>query len=139
MSEGTIESKAGVDPLILVMGPEHGGRTRGVGTNVGYKKGIEGYIRKKRTYQHREEIENLVTQKVKEVIMSPEFWEKMRGVIRREIQSESNKGLSARQDEVEFPRQSVTSTTNVIKLNCIKVKVFFGFCFLQMCILHNVS
>ena len=81
-----------------------------------------------------------MTQKVKEVIMSPEFWEQMRGVIRTEIQSESNKGLSAaRQDEVEFPQQSVASKTNVINLSCIKVKVFSLFCFLQMCILHNVS
>ncbi|GJW35401.1 protein exportin 1A [Tanacetum coccineum] len=29
LSEGTIESNAGVDPLIMVMGSEHGGRTRG--------------------------------------------------------------------------------------------------------------
>ena len=80
-----------------------------------------------------------MTQKVKEVIMSPEFWEKMRRVIRREIQSESNEGLSARQDEVEFPRQSVASTTNVINLSCIKVKVCLVFVFYKMCILHNVS
>ncbi|GKC79366.1 ulp1 protease family, C-terminal catalytic domain-containing protein, partial [Tanacetum coccineum] len=128
LSEGTIESKAGVDPLIMVMGPEHGGRTRGVGTNVGYKKGIKGYIRKKRTYQHRqedyEEMEIRVLQKVKAVIKTTEFWEEMRVEMRRELESESNEGLSTGKDEVEFPRQSVASTTSIIKLSCIKEETY---------------
>ncbi|GKD31978.1 hypothetical protein Tco_1242756, partial [Tanacetum coccineum] len=46
LAQGSNESKAGVDPLILVLGPEHEGRTRGVGCDIGYKKGIEGYVRK---------------------------------------------------------------------------------------------
>nr|GEW99315.1 protein exportin 1A [Tanacetum cinerariifolium] len=47
LAQGFSESKAGVDPLILVLGPEHEGRTRGVECDIGYKKGIEGYARKR--------------------------------------------------------------------------------------------
>ncbi|GJR22562.1 hypothetical protein Tco_0971089 [Tanacetum coccineum] len=98
LSEGTIESKAGVDPLIMVMGPEHG----------------EDY----------EEMEIQVLQKVKAVIKTIEFWEEMRVEIRRELESESNEGLSTGKDEVEFPRQSVASTTSIIKLSCIKEETY---------------
>ncbi|GKB39825.1 hypothetical protein Tco_0884767, partial [Tanacetum coccineum] len=98
LSEGTIESKAGVDPLIMVMGPEHG----------------EDY----------EEMENRVVQKVKAAIKTTEFWEEMRVEMRRELESESNEGLSAGQDEVEFPRQRVASTTSIIKLSCIKEETY---------------
>lgn len=130
----------------MVKGPEHGGRTRGVGTNVGYKKGIKGYIRKKRTYQS-EEMEDRVVQKMKAFIKSTEFWKEMREEmkvevrveVRRELESESNERLSAGQNEVDFPRQSVASTASIVKLSCIKVRVVFCFCFLQICILHNAS
>ncbi|GKB03593.1 transposon protein, CACTA, En/Spm sub-class [Tanacetum coccineum] len=59
LAQGSNESKAGVDPLILVLGPEHKGRTSGVGCDIGYKKGIEGYVRKKRTYEQQKDIEEI--------------------------------------------------------------------------------
>ncbi|GJV25732.1 ulp1 protease family, C-terminal catalytic domain-containing protein [Tanacetum coccineum] len=77
----------------MVMGPEHGGRTRGVGTNVGYKKGIKGYIRKKRTYHHRqedyEEMENRVLQKVKVHTDNQRFLEEMWVEGGEELESDS--------------------------------------------------
>ncbi|GKC36247.1 ulp1 protease family, C-terminal catalytic domain-containing protein [Tanacetum coccineum] len=98
LSEGTIESKA------------------------------MSYIRKKRTYQHRqedyEEMEIRVLQKVKAVIKRIEFWEEIRVEMRRELESESNEGLSTWKDEFEFPRQSVASTTSIIKLSCIKEETY---------------
>ena len=129
MSQGSDESKAGVDPLILVLGPEHGGRTRGVGCDVGYKKGIEGYVRKRRTYQQREDIEeikNQVRQEMKEELKSS-IWEEMRlelkAELRKEIQAERNEAISPRQDDVPSSgqgRNDVSSTVNVIKVDCLK-------------------
>lgn len=130
MAQGSDESKAGVDPLILVLGPEHGGRTRGVGCDVGYKKGIEGYVRKRRTYQQREDIEeikNQVRQQMKEELKSSEFWDEMRlelkAEVRKEMQSERNEGFSPRQDDVPSSgqgRNNVSSIINVAKVDCIK-------------------
>ncbi|GJU94663.1 beta-caryophyllene synthase [Tanacetum coccineum] len=57
-SQGLCE--AGIDPLIEEFGPEHGGRTRGLG-NVGFRKGIEGYVQKKK--RKREVDESLLTHK----------------------------------------------------------------------------
>nr|GEW94438.1 zinc finger, CCHC-type [Tanacetum cinerariifolium] len=59
LAQGSNKSKARVDPLILVLGPKHGGRTRRVGCDIGYKKGIEGYVRKKRTYEQQKDIEEI--------------------------------------------------------------------------------
>ncbi|GJT63701.1 hypothetical protein Tco_1015181 [Tanacetum coccineum] len=91
LAQGSNESKTGVDPLILVLGPEHGGRTRGVGCDIGYKKGIEGYVRKKRTYEQRkdiEEIRNEVRQQMKEELKSSDFWEEMRAELKAELRNE---------------------------------------------------
>nr|GFB26349.1 protein exportin 1A [Tanacetum cinerariifolium] len=43
LSQSSNESKSRVDPLIMVLGPEHRRHTRGVGFDIGYKKGVEGY------------------------------------------------------------------------------------------------
>ena len=95
----------GVDPLIMVLGPEQGGRTRGVGCDIGYKKGIEGYVRKKRTYEQRKDIEEVrtkVRQQMKEELKSSDFWKEMRAEmkveLRNEILSEQNM-LSPTEDE----------------------------------------
>lgn len=114
MSQGTIESQAGVDPLIMVLGPEHGGRTRGVGGDIGYKKGIEGYVRKKRTFKQRqdsEEIQNQVKQQVKEVLKSSEFWQEMREDMRKEMRAEFAEMLAARQDDVQTPISKALAKT----------------------------
>nr|GEV91998.1 hypothetical protein [Tanacetum cinerariifolium] len=60
-SQGLCE--AGIDPLIEEFGPEHGGCTRGLG-NVGFRKGIEGYVQKKK--RKREVDESLLTHKAEE-------------------------------------------------------------------------
>ncbi|GKD91251.1 ulp1 protease family, C-terminal catalytic domain-containing protein [Tanacetum coccineum] len=73
------EVEDGVDPLIMVVGPEHGGRTRGVGHLVGFKQGIEGYVAKKRRYCEREKITEIVNKKIKEAReeMDAEYEEKL--------------------------------------------------------------
>nr|GFA91251.1 hypothetical protein [Tanacetum cinerariifolium] len=45
LSQSSNESKSRVVPLVMVLGPKHGGHTRGVGCDIGYKKGVEGYVR----------------------------------------------------------------------------------------------
>ncbi|GKA74835.1 hypothetical protein Tco_0781213 [Tanacetum coccineum] len=85
LAQGSNESKVGVDPFILVLGPEHGGRTRGVGCDIGYKKEIEGYVRKKRAYEQQkdiEEIRNEVRQQMKEELKSSDFWEEIRAELK---------------------------------------------------------
>ncbi|GKA88724.1 hypothetical protein Tco_0810488 [Tanacetum coccineum] len=99
LSEGTIESKAGVDPLIMVMGLEHG----------------EDY----------EEMEIRVLQKVKAVIKTMSLWRNEGGIIRRGFSGQSLTWLSTgRMRLSEFPRQSVASTTSIIKLSCIKEETY---------------
>nr|XP_043610039.1 uncharacterized protein LOC122581815 isoform X2 [Erigeron canadensis] len=45
---------SGVDSLIQVLGPEHPGRTRAVGSLVGLKKGLQGVGKKKRVKSNNE-------------------------------------------------------------------------------------
>nr|GEY19116.1 protein exportin 1A [Tanacetum cinerariifolium] len=124
LAQGFNESKAGVDPLILVLGLEHGGRMRGVGCNIGYKKGIEGYVWKKRTYEQRKDFElirNEVRQQMKEELKSSDFWEEMRAELkaklRNEIQAEQNL-FSPREDDVPnsvHMKSSLNSTIIMVR------------------------
>ncbi|GJY75647.1 hypothetical protein Tco_0480763, partial [Tanacetum coccineum] len=111
LAQGSNESKTGVDPLILVLGPEHGGRTRGVGCDIGYKKGIEGYVRKKRTYEQRkdiEEIRNEVRQQMKEELSQEDdvpnsvhmksSLNSTTIMVRNEMQAQQNESFSPRQE-----------------------------------------
>nr|GEZ13515.1 hypothetical protein [Tanacetum cinerariifolium] len=73
LSQSSNEPKSEVDPLIMVLGPEHGGRTKGVGCDIGYKKGVEGYVRKKKTSKQRKDnkdIRNEARQQMKEELKS---------------------------------------------------------------------
>ncbi|GJT81278.1 ulp1 protease family, C-terminal catalytic domain-containing protein [Tanacetum coccineum] len=141
LAQASNESKAGVDPLIMVLGPEHGGRTRGVGCDIGYKKGIEGYVRKKRTYEQQKDIEEIrteVRQQMKEELKSSDFWDEMRAELkidtfsprregnhsstksigRKEQQGEQNESISTRQVNVPSSvqrRSNVSSTTSIIR------------------------
>ncbi|GJT24709.1 hypothetical protein Tco_0894646 [Tanacetum coccineum] len=64
MAQGLISKEKGADPLIVVLGPEHGGRTRTVGNGIGFRKGIKGYKQSKRRNQSTEEIEAIVDRKL---------------------------------------------------------------------------
>ncbi|GJX74724.1 hypothetical protein Tco_0313319 [Tanacetum coccineum] len=131
LAQGSNKSKAGVDPLILVLGPEHGGRTRGVGCDIGYKKGIEGYVRKKRTYEQRkdvEEIRNEVRQQMKEELKLSDFWEeiraKLKAELRNEMQAEQNL-FSPREDDVPnsaHMKSNLNSTTIMTRSNLSSTK-----------------
>ncbi|GKB01597.1 ulp1 protease family, C-terminal catalytic domain-containing protein, partial [Tanacetum coccineum] len=67
--------------------------------------GIEGYVRKKRTYEQRKDIEEIrteVRQQMKEELKSSDFWDEMRAELKVELQNEmhSEKNLlSPREDE----------------------------------------
>nr|GEW25709.1 hypothetical protein [Tanacetum cinerariifolium] len=103
LAQGSNKAKAGVDPLILVLGPEHGGRTRGSGI---------------------EEIQNEVRQQMKEELKLSEFWEEMRAELKAELwdekQAEQNL-FSTRQDDVPSSvqmRSNLSSTTSMKETYC---------------------
>nr|GEU30037.1 ulp1 protease family, C-terminal catalytic domain-containing protein [Tanacetum cinerariifolium] len=124
LAQGSNESKARVDPLILVLRPKHGGRTRGARCDIGYKKGIKGYVRKKRTYEQQqniEEIRNKVRQQMKEELKSSDFWEEIRAELkvelRNEMQAEQNL-FSPREDDVPnsvHMKSSLNLTTIMVR------------------------
>nr|GFB72259.1 hypothetical protein [Tanacetum cinerariifolium] len=47
LSQSSNESKSGVDPLIMVLGPEHGGRTRGSVVILGIKRELKDMLGKR--------------------------------------------------------------------------------------------
>ena len=112
MSQGTIEAQPGADALAVVYGPDHGGRTRGVSSIVGFKKGIKGYVRKKRTYKESIDFEEL-TEQMGEKLMSGKIFDKFK-----------DKFLEVMRKEPGFGMSSVGSTTSRIKIDCIKVNVY---------------
>ncbi|GJV46965.1 hypothetical protein Tco_1437177 [Tanacetum coccineum] len=97
-SQGLCE--AGIDPLIEEFGPEHGGRTRGLG-NVGFRKGIEGYVQKKK--RKREVDESLLTHKA-EVIQLPKK-------AKIEIKATYDKKIAELESKLESRQSSCGSTT----------------------------
>ncbi|GJW55621.1 ulp1 protease family, C-terminal catalytic domain-containing protein [Tanacetum coccineum] len=97
-SQGLCE--AGIDPLIEEFGPEHGGRTRGLG-NVGFRKGIEGYVQKKK--RKREVDESLLTHKA-EVIQLLKKAEV-------EIKATYDKKIAELESKLESRQSSCGSTT----------------------------
>nr|GEU99007.1 ulp1 protease family, C-terminal catalytic domain-containing protein [Tanacetum cinerariifolium] len=123
LSQSSNEPKSRVDPLIMVLGPEHGGRTRGVGCDIGYKKGVEGYVKKKRTSEQRkdnEEIRNEMRQQVKEELKSSDFWLEMRAELKVKLRNEiiAEHNLSPREDDVPSSvelKSSLNSTTNMVR------------------------
>nr|GEV11050.1 hypothetical protein [Tanacetum cinerariifolium] len=96
-------------------------RDKGVGCDIGYKKGVEGYVRKKRTSEQRkdnEEIRNEVCQQMKEELKSSDFGLEMRAEhkveLRNEILAEHN--LSPKEDDVPSSvelKSSLNLTTNM--------------------------
>nr|GEZ90070.1 homeobox protein knotted-1-like LET6 isoform X1 [Tanacetum cinerariifolium] len=122
LSQSSNESKAGVDSLIMVLGPKHRGRTRGVGCDIGYKKGVEGYVRKTRTSEQRkdnEEIHNEVRQQMKEELNSSNFCLEMREELRVELRNEilAEHNLSPREDDVPSSvlKSSLNLTINMVR------------------------
>nr|GEZ71121.1 hypothetical protein [Tanacetum cinerariifolium] len=100
LSQSSNESKSGVDPLIMVLGPEHDGRTKGVGCDIGYKKGVEGYM--------------------KEELKSSDFWLEMRAKLKAKLRNEilAEHNLSPREDDVPSSvelKSSLNSTTNMVR------------------------
>nr|GEY42682.1 hypothetical protein [Tanacetum cinerariifolium] len=123
LSQSSNKSKSRVDPLIMVLGPEHEGRTRSVGCDIRYKKGVEGYVRKKRTSEQRkdnEEIRNEVRQQMKEELNSSDFWLDMRAELKVELRNKilAEHNLSPREDDVPSSvelKSSLNLTTNMVK------------------------
>ncbi|GJY66088.1 hypothetical protein Tco_0468326 [Tanacetum coccineum] len=92
-------------------------------TSSQYKKGVEGYVRKKRTSEQRkdnEEIRNEVRQQMKEELKSSDFWLEMRAELKVELRNEilAEHNLSPREDDVPSSvelKSSLNSTTNMVR------------------------
>ncbi|GJT62348.1 hypothetical protein Tco_1005881 [Tanacetum coccineum] len=121
LSQGTIKAQPGADPLTIVYGQDHGGRTRGVSSIVGCKKGLKGYARKKRTYKQSLDFEELsekvqekllsgeLSEKVQEKLFSGPVWNRVKEKMLEELVKEPIVGTS-----------SVRPTTSIIRIDCIK-------------------
>ncbi|GJT84602.1 ulp1 protease family, C-terminal catalytic domain-containing protein [Tanacetum coccineum] len=107
---------------------DHGGRTRGVSSIVGYKEGLTGYVRKKRTYKQSLDFKEL-SEKVQEKLMSGPLWNCLKEKLLEEIRKEPIVGTS-----------SVRPTTSNIRIDCIKettTKALKGYDFFVAPYLHN--
>ncbi|GJS88485.1 hypothetical protein Tco_0771121 [Tanacetum coccineum] len=121
LSQGMIKAQPGADPLTIVYGQDHGGRTRGVSSIVGCKKGLKGYVRKKRTYKQSLDFEELsekvkakllseeLSEKVQEKLFSGPVWNRVKEKMLEELVKEPIVGTS-----------SVRLTTSIIRIDCIK-------------------
>lgn len=123
--------------MILVLGPEHRGRAQGLEGNVGYKKFIEGYVRKKRTFRQQEDDDERVKQLTIEDFKSSELWAEMKKVmmeeLREELRNEKPTEFAERQDGLQIPglrSNSDGSTISIIKFDSIKVDVFSTYYYL---------
>ena len=115
------EVEDGVDPLIMVVGPEHGGRTRGVGHLVGFKQGIEGYVAKKRKYREREEVMAIVNKKIVEarVEMKAEYAKDLARAIKEIKSTQENENP----ESPPMRKSSCDSASNFDVLDNIQVHV----------------
>ncbi|PWA53690.1 hypothetical protein CTI12_AA442640 [Artemisia annua] len=105
------EVEDGVDPLIMVVGPEHGGRTRGVGHLVGFKRGIEGYVSKKRKYRERQKIMVIVKEKIAEA--------------RVELKAEYDKDLARAVEEMKSRQENENPESPLMrKISCYSASNF---------------
>nr|GEY91429.1 ulp1 protease family, C-terminal catalytic domain-containing protein [Tanacetum cinerariifolium] len=96
----------------------------GVRCDIGYKKRIEGYARKKRNYEQRKDIEDIrneVRQQMKEELKSSDFWEEMRAELKAELRNEmkpKHNLFSPREDDVSnsvHMKSSLNSTTIMVR------------------------
>nr|GEY16098.1 hypothetical protein [Tanacetum cinerariifolium] len=108
--------------LIDVSKNLNGGRTRGVGCDIGYKKGIEGYVRK--IHEQRkdiEEIRNEVRQQMKEGLKSSDFSKEMRAELKAKLRIEMQAEqylFSPREDDVPnsvHMKSSLNLTTIMVR------------------------
>nr|GEW76163.1 hypothetical protein [Tanacetum cinerariifolium] len=154
LAQGSNESKAGVDPLILVLGLEHGGRMRGVGCDIGAE--LKAELRnemqaEQNLFSPREDdVPNLVHMKSSlnsTTIMQGEHNEsistrqvdvsssvQMRSnlssttsIIREEHQGQQNESISTRQVDVPglvHRRSNLSSTISIVKLHFLKEETY---------------
>nr|GFB22550.1 hypothetical protein [Tanacetum cinerariifolium] len=85
--QGSNESKVRVDPLILVLRPEHGEAPGGSGVMLGIKKELKDMLVKRGPMNNKKilEIRNKVRQQMKEELKSSEFWEEMRAELKARL------------------------------------------------------
>nr|GEY39006.1 hypothetical protein [Tanacetum cinerariifolium] len=95
----------------------------GVGCDIGYKKEVEGYVRKTRTSKERKDnegIRNEVRQQMKEELNSSDFLLEMRAKLKVELRNEilAEHNLSPREDDVPRSfelKSSLNWTTNMVR------------------------
>lgn len=59
ISQGDVVPGPGEDLLTMVIGPEHPGRTRAVGQDIGLRIGMQGFDEKKRKSHNKESVHKL--------------------------------------------------------------------------------
>ncbi|GJZ09156.1 hypothetical protein Tco_0543439 [Tanacetum coccineum] len=126
LAQGSNESKAGVDPLILVLGPEHGGRTRGSGMKEELKSSdFWEEMRAKLKAELRNEMQaeqNLFSPREDDVPNSVHMNSSLNSttiMVRNETQAQHNELFSPRQ---EGNHSSVQMRSNVSSTKSIERK-----------------
>nr|GEV40746.1 ribonuclease H-like domain-containing protein [Tanacetum cinerariifolium] len=110
---------------------------KGVGCDVGYKKGIQGYVRKKRTCEQRKDIKEIRNENEKQAeqnLFSPRQDDVQSSVQMRFnlssttiMQAEQNESILTRQVDVPSSvqrRSNLSLTTSIAKLHCIKEETY---------------
>ncbi|GKB05916.1 ulp1 protease family, C-terminal catalytic domain-containing protein [Tanacetum coccineum] len=118
LAQGSNKAKVGVDPLILVLGPEHGGRTKGSGMILGIKKELKDMLGKIGP-MNNEKILKRYEKKQDDVLSSVQMRSNLSSttsMVRNEKQAQQNESFSPRQDDVPslVQRRSNLSSTNSI-------------------------
>ncbi|GJQ89763.1 ulp1 protease family, C-terminal catalytic domain-containing protein [Tanacetum coccineum] len=98
MAQGLIPKEKGVDPLIVVLRPEHGGYTRTVRDGIGFRKGIKGYKQSKKGTKALKKLKRLLI----------EIWLKeMQKEIKKRDAQRDDKRDAARDVELEVESENV--------------------------------
>nr|GEV64733.1 hypothetical protein [Tanacetum cinerariifolium] len=120
LSQSSNESKSEVDPLIMVLGPEHGGRTRGVGCDI-REDDVPSSVELKSSLNLTTNMVRNESQGQQNESFSPRQDHRRlnlgttKSIVREEQQGEHNESSSTKPDDV---------STSVFKIQCIKEETY---------------
>ncbi|KAJ9552586.1 hypothetical protein OSB04_016631 [Centaurea solstitialis] len=107
ISQGDGDLELGDDPLVAVLGPEHPGRTRGVGHNVGLRVGL-GLGDKKRKQKEKANLEEEITKAVRLAMQQKESeWEERREQDKREWEERMERDRRTWQENTQNLQQQL--------------------------------
>ncbi|GKA65195.1 hypothetical protein Tco_0764902 [Tanacetum coccineum] len=110
--QGSNESKAGVDPLILVLGSEHEGHTRGSGVMLDLRAEL---------WNKKQAEQNLFSPRQDDVPSSVQMRSNLSSttiMVRNEKQTQQNESFSPRQDDIPSlvqRRSNLSSTKSIVR------------------------